>query len=122
MKNFNLMQIIPSLISGGAEQGTIDLANKLADNMNNNWIISNGGEMIKYLNKKYVNHYNLSVHSKNFIFMPFVARKINESKIKSGTPSVKKVARNINESKIKRGTPSVRKARIKARSKEGRPQ
>ena len=29
---------------------------------------------------------------------------------------------SMNESKNKRGTPSVRKARMKARSKEGRPQ
>ena len=30
MKKFNLMQILPSLESGGVEQGTIDLANFLA--------------------------------------------------------------------------------------------
>ena len=31
MKDFNLLQIIPSLNSGGAEQGTIDLANLIGE-------------------------------------------------------------------------------------------
>ena len=77
MKKFNLMQIIPALDSGGVEQGTIDLANYIAQNRNKNIIISNGGGMLQYLNKGYVSHYKLPVHSKNFFTMPFVARKIN---------------------------------------------
>lgn len=77
MKNFNLMQIIPTIHSGGAEQGTIDLANYLAKNHNNNFIISNGGRMLSYLNRKYVKHYQLPVNSKNFLKMPFIAKKIN---------------------------------------------
>ena len=78
MKKFNLMQILPSLNSGGVEQGTIDVANYLAKNENNNLIISNGGKMLSYLNKKYVHHYELPVHSKNFLKMPFIAKKINK--------------------------------------------
>ena len=31
MKNFNLLQIIPSLNSGGAEQGTVDVANFIGE-------------------------------------------------------------------------------------------
>ena len=31
MKNFNLLQIVPSLDSGGVEQGTIDVANFLEE-------------------------------------------------------------------------------------------
>ena len=54
MKKFNLMQILPSLNSGGVEQGTVDVANYLAKNQNYNFIISNGGKMLPYLNKKYV--------------------------------------------------------------------
>ena len=38
MKNFNLLQIIPSLESGGAEQGTIDVANFLGEkNLGSFW-------------------------------------------------------------------------------------
>ena len=78
MKNFKLMQIIPSLESGGAEQGTLDVANYLAEKGIKNYIISNGGRMLPYLNKKNIEHFILPVHSKNFIGMPLVAKKINQ--------------------------------------------
>ena len=32
MENFKLLQIVPSLISGGVERGTIDLSNYLDEN------------------------------------------------------------------------------------------
>ena len=78
MKKFNLLQILPSLNSGGVEQGTVDIANYLAKNKNNNLIISSGGKMLSYINKKYVHHYELPVHSKNFLKMPLIAKKINK--------------------------------------------
>jgi glycosyltransferase involved in cell wall biosynthesis len=77
MKKFNLMQIVPALSSGGVEQGTLDLANYIAEKEIRNLIVSNGGRMLSYLNKKYVHHYKLPVHSKNFFIMPFIGRKIN---------------------------------------------
>ena len=77
MKIFNLMQIVPSLQSGGVEQGTVDLSNYLASLKIRNFIISNGGNLLSYLNKQYVNHSILPVHSKNFLKMPFTAKKIN---------------------------------------------
>jgi len=77
MKTFNLMQILPSLQSGGVEQGTIDVANFLASLEIKNYITSNGGQMLTYLNKKYIEHNSLPVHSKNFFKAPFTAKKIN---------------------------------------------
>ena len=77
MGNYKLMQIIPSLSSGGVEQGTLDLANYIADKKYKNIIVSNGGRMLSYLNKKYVSHYKLPVHSKNFFKMPIIAKNIN---------------------------------------------
>ena len=77
MKIFNLMQIVPSLQSGGVEQGTVDLSNYLASLKIRNFIISNGGNLLSYLNKKYVEHSILPVHSKNFFKMPFTAKKVN---------------------------------------------
>ena len=67
MKNFKLMQVVPSLKSGGVEQGTIDVANYLAKFKIKNFITSNGGPMLSYLDKKYVDHNTLPVHSKNFL-------------------------------------------------------
>ena len=52
MKNFNLLQILPSLESGGVERGSVDLANFLSNNDINSYIISNGGKMTSYLSKK----------------------------------------------------------------------
>ena len=78
MKKFKLMQVLPSLNSGGVEQGTIDLANYLASLEIKNYVTSNGGRMLSYLNKNNVDHNTLPVHSKNFFKMPFVAKKINE--------------------------------------------
>ena len=78
MKKFNLIQIIPSLNSGGAEQGTIDVANYLAELKNQNFIISSGGKMLQNLKEDFIQHYKLSVDSKNFFKMPFVAKKINK--------------------------------------------
>ena len=77
MKIFNLMQIVPSLQSGGVEQGTVDLSNYLASLKIRNFIISNGGNLLSYLNKQYVEHSILPVHSKNFFKMPFTAKKVN---------------------------------------------
>ena len=78
MKKFNLIQVVPSLQSGGVEQGTIDVANYLAETEIKNYIASFGGQMLSSLSKRYVEHYNIPVHSKNFLLMPIVARKINK--------------------------------------------
>ena len=59
MSSFNLVQIVPSLESGGVERGTIDLANFLSQKRFSNHIISNGGRMLKNINTQYTSHYNL---------------------------------------------------------------
>ena len=69
MKDLRLLQIVPSLESGGVEQGTIDVANFIADNGYNSFITSNGGRMLALINKKNIKHINLPVHSKNPLIM-----------------------------------------------------
>ena len=51
MKSLNLLQLLPSLQSGGVEQGTIDVANFLSENKVNSFIVSNGGPLVKKLNR-----------------------------------------------------------------------
>ena len=46
MKDLKLLQILPSLESGGVEQGTVDVANYLASMELNSFIISNGGSLL----------------------------------------------------------------------------
>ena len=60
MKNFNLLQIVPSLNSGGVEQGTIDVANFLGERNLGSFVVSNGGDMLTLLNKKNTNHFKIS--------------------------------------------------------------
>ena len=78
MKDLKLLQVIPSLESGGAEQGTIDVANYIAEQGSESFVASSGGRMLNQLNRKSVQHLHLPVHSKN----PFVIFK-NIKRIKN---------------------------------------
>ena len=61
MSSFNVAQILPSLDSGGVERGTIEVANYLSElNLKNN-IISNGGRLIKEIDKNYTDKQAKSV-------------------------------------------------------------
>ena len=53
MSSFNLVQIVPSLDSGGVERGTVDVANFLAEKKIQNFIITSGGKMIKELDDNF---------------------------------------------------------------------
>ncbi len=78
MSSFNVVQIIPSLDSGGAERGTIDVSNYLSELGIINNIISNGGRMLDETDKNFTNHFKLSVDSKNFVTFPIIASRINK--------------------------------------------
>ena len=78
MSSFNVVQIIPSLESGGAERGAIDVSNYLSELEINNNIISNGGRLLNETNKDFTNHFKLPVDSKNFITYPFIASRISK--------------------------------------------
>ena len=78
MSSFNLVQIVPSLDSGGVERGTVDVANFLAENKIQNFIITSGGKMIKELDENFTHVHQLPVASKNFFSYPLIAKKINK--------------------------------------------
>jgi glycosyltransferase involved in cell wall biosynthesis len=78
MSSFNLVQIVPSLDSGGVERGTVDVANFLAKKKIQNFIITSSGKMIKELDDKFTHVHQLPVDSKNFFSYPLIARKINK--------------------------------------------
>ena len=78
MSSFNLVQIVPTLDSGGVERGTVDVANFLAEKKIKNFIITSGGKMIKELNDNFTHVHQLPVASKNFFSYPLIARKINQ--------------------------------------------
>ena len=66
-----VLQVIPKLGYGGAETGCYDLAHYLSENGCSSYIVTSGGELLKFIDKKKVKLIKLPVHSKNPIFMLF---------------------------------------------------
>ena len=64
-----VLQVIPKLGYGGAETGCYDLAHYLTENNCSSYIVTSGGELLKYVNKKKVTVIKLPVQSKNPILM-----------------------------------------------------
>ena len=64
-----ILQVIPRLGYGGAETGCYDLAHYLSENNCQSFIVTSGGELIKYIDKKKVKLIRLPVHSKNPILI-----------------------------------------------------
>ena len=60
-----VLQVIPKLGYGGAETGCYDLAHYLAENNCTSYLVSSGGELIKFIDKKKVKLIKLPVQSKN---------------------------------------------------------
>ena len=63
--NLKVLQVIPKLGYGGAETGCYDIAHYLPENNCGSFIITSGGELIKFIDKKKVKLIKLPVHSKN---------------------------------------------------------
>ncbi|MGB4057136.1 MAG: glycosyltransferase family 4 protein [Alphaproteobacteria bacterium] len=66
-----IMQIIPELGPGGAEQGCIDIAAELVRSRAQAIVVSNGGARVPELQRIGAVHINMPVHSKN----PFIMWK-----------------------------------------------
>ena len=66
-----VLQVIPRLGFGGAETGCYDLAHFLAEQNCKSFIITSGGELLKFIRKDKVKIFRLPVHSKNPILMFF---------------------------------------------------
>ena len=63
--NIKVLQVIPKLGYGGAETGCYDIAHYLAEKNCKSFIVTSGGELIKFIDKKKVKLIKLPVHSKN---------------------------------------------------------
>ena len=96
MKDLRLLQIVPSLESGGVEQGTIDVANYVADKGFCSIIASSGGRMLNLLHRKNIQHIYLPAQAKNpFVIFNNVKRieniikknKINIVHVRSRAPA-----------------------------------
>ncbi|MEE8445414.1 MAG: glycosyltransferase family 4 protein [Alphaproteobacteria bacterium] len=65
------MQVLPSLVGGGVERGTVEIASALDEAGWTAIVVSSGGPMVHELKRVGATHIQLPVHSKN----PFVMRK-----------------------------------------------
>ena len=63
--NLKVFQVIPKLGYGGAETGCYDIAHYLPENNCKSYIVTSGGELTKFIDKKKVKLIKLPVHSKN---------------------------------------------------------
>ena len=68
-KRINVLQVIPRLGYGGAETGCYDLAHFLTEHGCKSFIVTSGGELLKFINKKKVKVFKLPVQSKHPFLM-----------------------------------------------------
>ena len=66
-----ILQVVPSLVTGGVERGTIDIAGAIAEAGWTPLVASSGGPMVHELDRLKVRHIELPLASKN----PFVMRE-----------------------------------------------
>ena len=73
--NIKVLQVIPKLGYGGAETGCFDIAHYLPENNCESYIVTSGGDLLKFINKEKVKIIKLPVQSKNpfIIFINFLA-------------------------------------------------
>jgi glycosyltransferase involved in cell wall biosynthesis len=71
-----ILQVVPALISGGVERGTLEIAKNIVDAGYNSMVISAGGPMVDSLVESGSEHIELNVASKNPFIMWKNARKI----------------------------------------------
>jgi len=68
-KKIKVLQVIPRLDYGGAETGCYDLAHFLPEQKCKSYIVTSGGELLKFVKKEKVKVFRLPVQSKNPILI-----------------------------------------------------
>lgn len=67
MRKLKIVQILPSLNTGGVERGVLDFNKYLVDKGHNSYVISNGGRQVKNLVEDGGEHIHLQVSKKSFL-------------------------------------------------------
>jgi len=92
----NVLQVIPKLGYGGAETGCYDIAHYLAEQNCGSFIVTSGGDLLKFVKKNKVGIFKLPVHSKNpiiiilnalFLSVLILIKKINIVHARSRAPA-----------------------------------
>jgi glycosyltransferase involved in cell wall biosynthesis len=80
----NILQVLPSLESGGVERGTLEIAKYLAKKKHNSYVISSGGRLEGDLIKNGSFHLKLNIGKKSlssFFLIPKIINFIKQKKI-----------------------------------------
>ena len=64
-----VLQVLPALVTGGVERGTVDVAGALVEAGWTGLVASNGGHMVRELDRLGAKHIQLPLHSKNPLVM-----------------------------------------------------
>ena len=72
-----VIQVLPSLISGGVERGTVEIANALVAAGHESHVVSEGGRLVKQLTQSGSEHHTLQVGQKRLSTL-LTARRLRE--------------------------------------------
>lgn len=80
-RKLKVIQLVPELISGGVERGTLEVGRYLSEQGHESVVISNGGGLVGKLKKEGSRHIKLPVHKKNIssLFQVKKLRRVFES-------------------------------------------
>jgi len=75
-KKLNILQILPSLESGGVERGALEIAKYLVEQGHKSYVISSGGRLVSKLQEEGSIHHNMNIGKKSIITLFIVPRLI----------------------------------------------
>ena len=71
-----IVQILPTLVRGGVERGTVEMAQAIQTAGGNALVISNGGPLVRLIERCGGKHIELPVHVKNPLRWPGLRRQL----------------------------------------------
>ena len=71
-----IVQILPAMVRGGVERGTIEMADAIQKHGGRAIVVSRGGPMVRHLDRLGATHYQLDVHTKNPFRWPQVRSRL----------------------------------------------
>lgn len=75
-KTPTILQILPALETGGVERGTIEVSEAIVNKGWKSIVVSNGGAMVRHLDRMDAKHISLAVHTKNPFKIFFNSKKL----------------------------------------------
>ena len=71
-----IVQILPAMVRGGVERGTVEMADAVQKHGGRAIVVSRGGPIVRHLDRLGATHYQLDIHTKNPFRWPQVRRQL----------------------------------------------